>query len=74
VSQNARNHGGYVPVNLVEALATHAMTPEQALRKVRLNEANTGRQEQLTPHWLGDYVVVDDDDDDDDDGVSTLHP
>mmetsp|Transcript_54094 Transcript_54094/g.93145 ORF Transcript_54094/g.93145 Transcript_54094/m.93145 type:complete len:406 (-) Transcript_54094:612-1829(-) len=33
VSQNARNHGGYVPVNLLEALAAHALTPEQALRK-----------------------------------------
>jgi len=43
VSQNARNHGGYVPVNLVEALATHAMTPEQALRKVMLQQTRADK-------------------------------
>jgi acid ceramidase len=32
VSQDARKHGGRIPVNLVEALTTHALTPEQAIR------------------------------------------
>jgi N-acylethanolamine-hydrolysing acid amidase len=33
VSMDARNHGGRIPLNLAQALRTHALTPEQALRK-----------------------------------------
>jgi len=32
VSQDARHHGGRIPFNLMEALKTGALTPEQALR------------------------------------------
>ena len=32
VSQDARHHGGRIPFNLLEALKTGALTPEQALR------------------------------------------
>jgi hypothetical protein len=34
VSQDARNHGGRIPINIAQALKTHCLTPEQAIRKV----------------------------------------
>jgi len=40
VSQDARNHGGRIPLNLAEALRTGAMTPEQALRKALESDEN----------------------------------
>jgi N-acylethanolamine-hydrolysing acid amidase len=39
VSMDARNHGGRIPLNLAQALKTHALTPEQALRKALESDA-----------------------------------
>eukprot|EP00616_Rhizochromulina_sp_CCMP1243_P009347 CAMPEP_0118970748 /NCGR_PEP_ID=MMETSP1173-20130426/7561_1 /TAXON_ID=1034831 /ORGANISM="Rhizochromulina marina cf, Strain CCMP1243" /LENGTH=417 /DNA_ID=CAMNT_0006920139 /DNA_START=28 /DNA_END=1281 /DNA_ORIENTATION=- len=39
ISLDARGHGGRIPVNLLEALKRHAMTPEQLIRKTLESDA-----------------------------------
>jgi len=59
VSQDARNHGGRIPVNIMQALATHCLTPEQAIRKVLESDLGaSGFSGAVTA--LSDIPIVDD--------------
>jgi hypothetical protein len=59
VSQDARNHGGRIPLNIAEALATHALTPEQAIRKTLESDLGaSGFTGAVTA--LSDMPIVDD--------------
>ena len=57
VSQDARNHGGRIPFNLLEALKTGALTPEQALRHALESE---GGGFEAAVAALSEVQIVDD--------------
>lgn len=59
VSMDARNHGGRIYFNLLQALETHCLTPEQALRKTLESDWGADGFEGAVKK-LSDVQIVDD--------------